>query len=151
MINEWKCQICGKIRPDDKISVVVKPLIIEGMICGEQNIKYCNDSIECYQKALNYNHKHLPRVKTPKPKTDYFNDFVFNDFVSAVRHLLVGAGISISIVLVCKALTFFGVPEIAASTISAYTILIIPISMGAWLFKILKRDWKKIMAALRGK
>ena len=51
MINTWKCHICGKIRPDDKISVFIKPLIMNGMNLGDQNIRYCNDNDECIKKV----------------------------------------------------------------------------------------------------
>ncbi len=47
----WTCHICGKERPDAKISVLSKPLIISGRICGEQNIRYCNDNPGCREKA----------------------------------------------------------------------------------------------------
>ncbi len=43
----WTCHICGEERPDDKISVVTKPMIINGQTVGEQNIRYCNDKVEC--------------------------------------------------------------------------------------------------------
>ncbi|GAI88761.1 unnamed protein product [marine sediment metagenome] len=32
----WECHICGEERPDDKISVVTKPMVINGQVCGEQ-------------------------------------------------------------------------------------------------------------------
>jgi len=47
----WKCHICGEERPDAKISVLTKPLVIDGMVCGEQNIRYCNDKAECIEGA----------------------------------------------------------------------------------------------------
>lgn len=49
--DTWKCHICGEERPDDKISVVTKPLIINGQVCGEQNIRYCNDRPACIEGA----------------------------------------------------------------------------------------------------
>jgi len=49
--DTWKCHICGEERPDDKISVVTKPLIINGQACGEQNIRYCNDRPACIEGA----------------------------------------------------------------------------------------------------
>jgi hypothetical protein len=48
----WTCHICGKERPDNKISVYTKPLIINEQKVGDQNIRYCNDSEDCYEKAL---------------------------------------------------------------------------------------------------
>ena len=50
----WKCHICQRERPDDKISVVSKPLKINGKTVGQQNIRYCNDNENCIQKAQDY-------------------------------------------------------------------------------------------------
>lgn len=50
----WKCHICEKERPDSKISVFSKPIIINGRVFGEQNIRYCNDSEECIRKAQDF-------------------------------------------------------------------------------------------------
>lgn len=66
----WKCDICGEERPDAKISVLSKPLISSGLfylgrtalplssgrVCGEQNIKYCNDKASCVEGAKEYSH-----------------------------------------------------------------------------------------------
>ena len=50
----WKCHICGKERPDDKISVRQHPLIISGRVMGEQNVRYCNDNSDCTEKSKTY-------------------------------------------------------------------------------------------------
>lgn len=50
----WTCHICGKERPDDKISVLSKPLLLNGRVCGQQNIRYCNDNPECFKKAQTF-------------------------------------------------------------------------------------------------
>lgn len=55
-ITKWNCQICGKCRPDANISVLQKPFIVNGQIVGEANIKYCNDNIECYESAKNFDY-----------------------------------------------------------------------------------------------
>ena len=47
----WKCHICDEERPDTKISVLTKPIVINGKVCGEQNIRYCNDKTECIEGA----------------------------------------------------------------------------------------------------
>ncbi len=47
----WKCHICGKTRPDSKISVLTKPWIINGQKVGDQNIRYCNDNEKCIEGA----------------------------------------------------------------------------------------------------
>lgn len=52
--DTWKCHICGEERPDDKISVVSKPLIINGKPVGNQNIRYCNDRPACIEGAKEF-------------------------------------------------------------------------------------------------
>lgn len=54
MIDSWKCHICGKTRPDRNISVLTKPLIIDGVELGEQNIRYCNDDPDCCEKLQTF-------------------------------------------------------------------------------------------------
>jgi hypothetical protein len=48
-INEWRCDICKSIRPDDKVDVVSYQM----KDCPEAtiNLKYCNDNWECIKKA----------------------------------------------------------------------------------------------------
>lgn len=52
----WKCHICGEERPDNKISVLSKPLIINDVpiSSGQENIRYCNDQPSCIEGAKNY-------------------------------------------------------------------------------------------------
>ncbi len=45
----WECHVCGEERPDAQISVLSKPLVIEGRECGTLNIRYCNDKAECIE------------------------------------------------------------------------------------------------------
>ena len=52
--DTWKCHICGEERPNEKISVVTKPLVINGQVCGEQNIRYCNDKPACTEGAKEF-------------------------------------------------------------------------------------------------
>jgi hypothetical protein len=52
LIDKWKCQICGEERPDDKISVHSKPIVINGLVLGQTNVRYCNDRQDCKNKAL---------------------------------------------------------------------------------------------------
>lgn len=52
--DTWKCHICGEERPDDKISVLSKPLVINGEVCGDQNIRYCNDRVACVEGAKEF-------------------------------------------------------------------------------------------------
>ena len=53
-METWSCHICKEIRPDDKISVITKPLVINGQAVGEQNIRYCNDKSECIKQAQDF-------------------------------------------------------------------------------------------------
>lgn len=55
-METWTCHICGERRPDDKISVVSKPVVLNGRVVGEQNIRYCNDNPECAEKARAHTH-----------------------------------------------------------------------------------------------
>lgn len=49
----WKCHICGEERTDDKISVMVKPIMLGG-IQVDQNIRYCNDNSACFENAKTF-------------------------------------------------------------------------------------------------
>lgn len=50
----WRCHICKEERPDDKISVFQKPLMLNGMAVGKQNIRYCNDKPGCLEGAKEF-------------------------------------------------------------------------------------------------
>jgi len=54
--DTWKCHICGEERPDDKISVLTKPLVINGVPIsgGQENIRYCNDKPACVEGAKEF-------------------------------------------------------------------------------------------------
>ena len=52
--DTWRCHICEEERPDNKISVVSRPLIISGRECGQQNIRYCNDRPACIEGAKSF-------------------------------------------------------------------------------------------------
>lgn len=43
----WKCHVCGKERPDDRISVFSQLLMMDGMEIGKQSFRYCNDKDAC--------------------------------------------------------------------------------------------------------
>lgn len=50
----WACHICGEERLDNKISVLSKLLVINGQVCGQQNIRYCNDRQACILGAKDF-------------------------------------------------------------------------------------------------
>lgn len=50
----WSCQICKRERPDEKISVLTKPLCIDGVVVGDQNVRYCNDNPSCIEGAKTF-------------------------------------------------------------------------------------------------
>ena len=52
--DTWKCHICREERPDERISVVTKPLVINGQTVGDQNIRYCNDRPACVEGAKEF-------------------------------------------------------------------------------------------------
>jgi len=51
----WLCHICGKERPDDKISVFSSVIELGGGVEMTQNVRYCNDNLECVEAAKTYN------------------------------------------------------------------------------------------------
>ncbi len=50
----WTCHICKEERPDAKISVLNKPLMMNGQAVGQQNVRYCNDNPACIEGAENF-------------------------------------------------------------------------------------------------
>lgn len=49
----WTCHICGKERPDDKISVHSHPVKINTIEVTE-NVRYCNDNPACAEAAKTF-------------------------------------------------------------------------------------------------
>jgi hypothetical protein len=54
MIEEWTCHVCGKLRPDNKISVY-SSTILQGDIPIKQNVRHCNDNPDCVEGAKTIN------------------------------------------------------------------------------------------------
>lgn len=52
--DTWKCHICNEERPNERISVLIKAIVIDGENCGEQNIRYCNDRRACVEGAKTF-------------------------------------------------------------------------------------------------
>ncbi len=57
----WTCHICGKERPDEKISVAVHDSsdlynAKEGTVTS--NVRYCNDNQDCEDKAKSKTYQH---------------------------------------------------------------------------------------------
>ena len=53
---KWRCDVCGQIRPDDKIDVFVTDISVEYDFPegrATQNVRHCNDSPFCIEKAKN--------------------------------------------------------------------------------------------------
>lgn len=52
----WICHVCGKERPDNKISVLssTKPLG-RTHVPITQNVRYCNDNPDCREGATKIN------------------------------------------------------------------------------------------------
>ena len=53
----WTCHICGKERPDEKISVFSKevPFGHNNEFKMKQNVRYCNDNPKCVAAAPSFN------------------------------------------------------------------------------------------------
>jgi hypothetical protein len=48
----WTCHVCGRERPDDKISVFSRTKVVEGTgVTYQENVRYCNDNPTCIEKA----------------------------------------------------------------------------------------------------
>jgi len=48
---EWRCDICGKMRPDAKINILVKHHDFkDGLGDVQENLKYCNDDPHCFRE-----------------------------------------------------------------------------------------------------
>lgn len=46
----WTCHVCGRERPDERISVWTTEKLI-GNVPIKQNVRYCNDSPACLEGA----------------------------------------------------------------------------------------------------
>lgn len=55
----WTCHVCGKERPDQLISVFKRDISHTfGLPTGtvQENVRYCNDSQSCFDRAQSYRH-----------------------------------------------------------------------------------------------
>ena len=52
----WTCHICGEERPDDKIGVINRQIIIIPDVIGHENIRFCKDKESCREGALTFSH-----------------------------------------------------------------------------------------------
>lgn len=54
----WSCHVCNDERPDERISVRKKPVVIKGRTIEgvTQNIRYCNDRPACVEASLTFEH-----------------------------------------------------------------------------------------------
>lgn len=50
MIIEWTCELCGRKRPDKKISVL--SYLLKGLAGATRNLRYCNDNPACISGAI---------------------------------------------------------------------------------------------------
>lgn len=50
MIDHWKCDVCGDLRPDSKISVLTYAL--KNLDDAQRNLKYCKDRKNCHDGAI---------------------------------------------------------------------------------------------------
>ena len=56
----WHCDICRRERPDDRISVNKVDMTPAGFPAGTivRNVKYCNDTPQCFNAALRWREDH---------------------------------------------------------------------------------------------
>lgn len=52
-METWKCHICSDERPDNKISVRSR-VVMMGYIPVTQNIRYCNDKPSCVEESKTF-------------------------------------------------------------------------------------------------
>ena len=50
----WTCHVCGKRRPDRKISVRSTAMTFPGGMSAQQNVRYCNDDPVCAEKSKTF-------------------------------------------------------------------------------------------------
>ena len=63
---EWTCHVCGKQRPDSRISVFKHVRDFRGIEMIE-NIRYCNDNPECVEGAKTTHHFPLEEKMDEQP------------------------------------------------------------------------------------
>ena len=51
--DTWTCHVCGKERPDEKISVYTRTFHKKSGVSYTENVRYCNDNPECEAGAAN--------------------------------------------------------------------------------------------------
>ena len=49
----WKCHVCRRDRPNDKISVAKHKRVNGNGVQMEENVRYCNDETMCRCEAMN--------------------------------------------------------------------------------------------------
>jgi hypothetical protein len=51
MFDSWTCHVCGRERPDENISVYTSSHVTATGVAIKQNVRYCNDNLDCIEKA----------------------------------------------------------------------------------------------------
>lgn len=59
----WSCHVCGEERPDERISVRSRQLDLGGII-GQENVRYCNDRLDCVEGSKTFSFFNNPK---PEP------------------------------------------------------------------------------------
>lgn len=73
----WTCHICGRERPDNKISVMKKPLVFESGVVADQNIRYCNDNPSCRDAAPHFDFFSFSSPEPePEPEVSRWTRFI---------------------------------------------------------------------------
>jgi hypothetical protein len=48
----WTCHVCGRERPDERISVYSRHVTLGGGVVAKENVRYCNDRPACAAGAI---------------------------------------------------------------------------------------------------
>ena len=83
--DTWACHICGEVRPDARISVHKKPLVMaSGVIHGVfENIRYCNDRKGCFDATETFSFLKEESTLTPEEKKYISKSYRFKDVIGA--------------------------------------------------------------------
>lgn len=62
--DTWTCHVCGRERPDEKISVANHERINGVGVHVRQNVRFCNDGDQCRRVAMVSDHAALAERRT---------------------------------------------------------------------------------------
>jgi hypothetical protein len=66
----WTCHVCGRKRPDARISVLSKPGLLAGRFPYTENVRYCNDDPSCREGAVHVRFIETQKARSTKGEND---------------------------------------------------------------------------------